>query len=86
MQGLLRQGGDHQAESATLGIVEFGALMPGGASLFTVLCAIAVRRPSVKAKRNTARPMCHSRPGKGPAGLAAFQTHSAASRRTSPAR
>jgi hypothetical protein len=33
-------------------IVEFSLQMPGNATLFTILCAIAVRRASVKARSN----------------------------------
>jgi hypothetical protein len=32
-------------------IVEFSLRMPGNAALFTVLCAIAVRKASVKGQR-----------------------------------
>ncbi len=47
----------------SLEIVEFSLQMPGNAALFTVLCAIAVRRASVKQRHVGFRPPVSGKTG-----------------------
>jgi O-antigen ligase len=52
-------------------IVEFSLQMPGNAAFFTILCAIAIRRTSVKTGRDT-RPRGEARAAVNPWGVAPF--------------